>query len=358
MLVAGCRSDEHAAVPDAIEASAQDAAGAPPPTPTDGPPDAVRARIEQQLQAIRDRPQCNRLTGCPPMTALMQDLPWSLGPVLSVLANAERADGYWIEMLIELVGQSGSLDAVRPLEALSRDRRWAVKIRAVLGLGRLAAFVSQNTRDLMAEAELMAAKSGDIAWLAAVLLTRSRIDPEGAKSHRGRLETLYPSERDQVFAISPPVLDWLVLIAMDARLTSAAPMLRVACLSENRFVSVNAMKAVGRFQDTGAVPWLLTRIEDRQPGVRRAALEALQDITGNRRAEQPAEWRAWAEKHGLATLPDGSVPVPQPSAQVPSGPEFTQPAPGAVPAPAPPAPQPSAPAAPQPPAPAAPPANP
>lgn len=292
---------------------------AEPAMPASETEETTRARIEANLGAIRVRHNCNRLMGCPPATALVQDMPASVAPILLVLRNADRADGYWLEMLIDILGQSDRPEVVRPLEGLSRDRRWAVKIRAVLALGRVAAHTDQNTRDLMSEAELMAAKSGDLAWLGAVLLTRSRLDPKENVSARSRLLSLYPTNHDDVVAISAPILDWLVLIATDARLTGAATALRSACLSDNRFVSVNAMKAVGRFQDTGAVPHLMARIEDRQPGVRRAALEALQDITGNRRATSVAEWREWAVLHKLDSLPSDIRVATPPEPESPSG---------------------------------------
>jgi len=266
-------------------------------------PDEAQLRVTAALEAIVDRHKCNRVTGCPPLVSLMQDLPEAVPATLQLLAVRGGGDGYWIEMLIEMLGQSDDPTTLRALEAYSRDKRWTVKLRAVVALGRMKNHLTDNTRDLLAEAETMAAASGDVAWLAAVVAARSEVIPAEREALRARLLTLYPTTREAVEAAPAPVLDWLVMVAVGIRLTEAAPTLRWACLSTNRFVSVSAIDGVGRFQDTGAVPYLLTRIEDVQPTVRRRAIEALQNITGMRQAETPAEWRAWAKAHDLDTIP-------------------------------------------------------
>ena len=95
----------------------------------------------------------------------------------------------------------------------------------------------------------------------------------------------------------------------EARLFETAIGIRFAALSTNRFVSVTAAQTLAVFRDTGAIPYLLTRLEDPSPGIRRAALSALQEITGNRDETRPDAWRAWAKRYNLDTIPE---PAPSP----------------------------------------------
>ncbi len=261
--------------------------------------------MDAALEAIQDRHRCNRVMGCPPLTQLLQDRNVAVPAATELLAQRGQSDGYWVEMLLELLGQSDDARALRTLEVFMRDRRWSPRVRALVALARLEAHATADTRALVAEAETMAASADDKAWLAAALHARSRLEPAMTAEHRVRLLSLYPRDRAEIEAIPAPVLDWLVMIAGEARLSQAAPLLRVATLSSNRFVSVSAITVSGRLQDTGAVPYLLSRLEDRQPAVRRAALAALQAITGMRHTEDPGVWREWARQHSLVEIPGG-----------------------------------------------------
>jgi hypothetical protein len=305
LVLAACAPPPTPKAPPSPAAAREEAAGREAANAHPEPSPEVKARVEAALVAIQDRHACNRVMGCPPLTQLLQDAEAAVPAASALLASRGGSDGYWVEMLLELLGQSRDARALRPLEAFVRDRRWSPRIRALVVLARLEAHATDDTRALVAEAETMAASADDQAWLAAALYARSRLEPAASAQHRDRLAGLYPRDRAAVEAIPAPVLDWMVMIAGEARLTQAAPLIRVAALSSNRFVSVSAITVAGRLQDTGAVPYLLSRLEDRQPAVRRSALAGLQAITGMRQTTEVEAWREWARQHALAEIPGG-----------------------------------------------------
>ncbi|MFO0751625.1 MAG: HEAT repeat domain-containing protein, partial [Myxococcota bacterium] len=103
-------------------------------------------------------------------------------------------------------------------------------------------------------------------------------------------------------AMAAPFLDVLVVLAGELRATQALPGIRWAATSENRFVSVHALEVLANLQDTGGIPYVLTRVEDANPTIRRTAIDALQRITGAG-FETAAQWRTWAKAHALADIP-------------------------------------------------------
>lgn len=314
----------------ALPAQDATASAAPGPAP-------VEPEVSGALAAIRDRRQCNRVTGCPGLTVLLQRVPAAIGPVIDLLRERGRTDAYWVEVLLAFLGQSDRPEAITPVSAFVRDTRWTPRLEAVLALGRLHRHAQPESGDLLASALKMAEASRDLAWQAAILHALARLDPSSARTHEAALLALYPVDPVEIQAVPPPILDWLVRVASEARLTRAAPLLRGACLSDNRFVGVSALTAVAALQDTGAIPFALSRLEDRQPAIRKAALRALQAITGSRTLVEVAEWRAWAAQKGLADLPEawrgGWTPSTPLSPALPPGlvPEALAPSSGAAP---------------------------
>jgi hypothetical protein len=284
------------AAADVVTAGAEPQAVVAPEAPVD--PEVARLLAE-----VRERQRCNRVTGCPAMTGLLQRVPAAIGPVSELLRAQGRGDGYWIEALLDFLGQSDRPEALETLAPFARDRRWAPRLRAAVAIGRLHRHATELTRDVVREGLKMAEASGDTAWLAALLMAQARLEPARAGELEARLLSLYPTDPAAIRQIPPPVLDWLVMVATEARLSRAAPLLRGACLSDNRFVAISALTGVAAQQDTGAVPFALSRLDDVQPGVRRAAMLALQTITGSRTIDTAADWRAWAVREGLSALP-------------------------------------------------------
>ncbi len=286
-----------------------------PATPSDPSTLAVAPPDPAELQAVttivgemRDPHRCNRLTGCPGHLALMQRGPLAVPALVAIVTEHRRADGYWLEMLIDLLGQ---LDDARPLPLLGElamDPRWGIRVAAIRAIGRLARHVGPALAERLAQS--LAAAEADTAWQAALHFALARIDPTHRELHHKALAALIPRERAAVEAIPNPMLDVTISLCGEARLPETAIGIRFAALSTNRFVSVTAAQTLAVFRDTGAIPYLLTRLEDPNPGIRRAALAALQEITGNRDETRPDAWRTWAKRYHLDTLPGAPAPSP------------------------------------------------
>ncbi|MCC6623730.1 MAG: HEAT repeat domain-containing protein [Deltaproteobacteria bacterium] len=261
--------------------------------------------LAPEITRLKDRQQCNRVTGCPPLTALLSAGGAAVEPLARALAESPGADAYWVVAALDGLGQLGDARALPTLIAHAEDRRWEVQIAALRALGRLAPHLDAASR-LALVTDLkpgLTAPNVDVARLAARHVALARLDAEAGEGYRKGLLALAPTpERAAVLAVPAPFLDVLVELAGELRLTEALPFIRIAALSDNRFVSVHAAEVLGRLRDTGAVPFLLERIEDPHPTIRRTALEALAQITGSR-FDTPAAWRAWAAQHGLDALP-------------------------------------------------------
>jgi hypothetical protein len=276
-------------------------------TPVDvGAPPADDAAVNAIIVELKDRQKCNRVTGCAPMNALLARGPAARGPVEATLRAAPKADAYWTVALTDALGQLGDPVAVGYLRELTRDARWEVKVMAVRSLGRLAPTLDADTRAALVQ-ELGAmltplAPGADPSWAGALRFALSRLDKAREAEHRAALVALVPADESAMRQMGAPFLDVLVQLAAELRLTQALPGLRWAATSPNRFVSVHALDALGAMQDTGGVPYALSRLDDINPTVRRTAMAALRSITGAG-FDTAAGWRAWAANHGLADIP-------------------------------------------------------
>lgn len=272
--------------------------------------DAEGKAVTAIVLEMRDAHRCNRITGCPGQLALMQRGTAAVPALVAIVSRHRHADGYWLEMLLDLLGQ---LDDARPIPLLSElaaDTHWGVRVAAIRALGRLGRHVDAATADRLRQA---LAPDGpaktDTAWLAALHFALARIDAPHQAEHQKALAALIPHDRAAIEAMPHPMLDVAISLCGEARLPETAPGIRWAALSANRFVAVTAAQTLAVFRDTGAVPYLLTRLEDPQPGIRRAALAALQEITGNRDETRPEAWREWAKRYKLDAIPE---PPPSP----------------------------------------------
>lgn len=286
-------------------------------TPPSAPDTAAPAAPDPALQAIiadlKDRQKCNRVTGCPPLSALLSRGPAVLDPIVAELRAAPKADGYWAVALTDALGQLGDARAAEPLRQLARDPRWEVKMVALRGLGRLADRLdADTTAALVTELGAIVARPearAEPSWAGSLRFVLARLDRAHEAEHRAALVALVPTDEAAMKAMAAPFLDTLVVLVGELRATQALPGVRLAATSDNRFVALHALEVLGTLQDTGGVPFALTRLEDGNPTIRRAANGALQRITGSG-FETPAQWRKWATDHGLADIP-GAAPAPQ-----------------------------------------------
>jgi len=268
----------------------------------DAPSEEERAAILEILREMADRPKCNRIMGCPGAVKLAGYGRAIVPGLADVLAQNLRADGYWYFELIKLLGQSKDARALPILHALLEDpRRWEVPIRAAQAIGRLG---FAESRAPLEDALGRAVEGDNVALQAAVHGALTHVAPSEADAHRDALLALVPQDAAAVEATPPVILDILVEEVRMGRIPRALPGVRLAVMSDNRFVRAQALDTLARLSDTGGIPYALARLDDKLPSVRRKALTALQEITGIRTMTDPAQWRRWCEKNGLAEIPE------------------------------------------------------
>lgn len=292
-------------------AVAEPAVAEPALAPAEDAPDlddAARARANETIDAMRSRPACNRIMGCPGEVALMQE-GRAVVPLLvaRLRAATPRDDGPWVTALIDLLGQLGDERARPPLESLLEDRRWELPIRAAQALGRLG---PEPSRAVLEDTLRRAQEADHVGLVAALHLALGRLPGEAGAGHRDALTALLPTTLPGLEAVPPIVLDLLVEFVREARLPRALPGVRLLILHDNRFVRTQALETAAALRDTGALPYAYNRLGDRVPTVRRRALEALQTITGVHKMSDPDGWRQWCGQHGCDTLPEGAPPPP------------------------------------------------
>ena len=83
-----------------------------------------------------------------------------------------------------------------------------------------------------------------------------------------------------------------MIVALMAALM-VLPAVRLAARHRSAFARKQAVRTLGALRDAVGVGVCVARLDDELPSIRRAALTALQDITGERSRTDPAVWRAW-----------------------------------------------------------------
>lgn len=300
--------------PALAEAQARDLA--PPHTPEPAEAAAQPApdpAIRDALAAIVDRHQCNRLMGCAPEQTLLASGAAAIPALLELLQTAKHRDGYWIIALLDLLGSVDDPRGAEPLRAWLRDGRWEVRTRAALGLARRASPDSQPA--LIAALEAARGK-GDVAFEAALLYALDRLGAAvGEEPARVALRALLALDYEALSAMNPGFYAALTEIIRLSRLNEALPVVRLGITHRDRYVRMGAIAAASALNDTGAIPFLVGRLDDPLPSVRRATIAALRAITGSEQLRDAAQWTAWCEETKCradlgAGMPLGTPGVP------------------------------------------------
>jgi HEAT repeat protein len=272
-----------------------------PDPPYKAPPVAPSAEVDPQalaaLKALIPRQACNRVTGCPGLTALAQHGEKVLEPARLALLTPGKPEGFWVLALIELLGTLGEPEATHILVPLLDDKRWETRIAAARALGLMGAHILPSGREALATH--LASPNLDPTFHAALAFASWRTAPPSASApHRETLLTLLPRSAEAVAATAHPQLDIFVRLVGDARLPEALPTVRFAMLSGNRFVHITALDVAGLLQDSGAIPYALALLNNPNPTVRKESIRALQRITGAQ-LDTADTWLAWGRQHGL-----------------------------------------------------------
>jgi len=286
---------------------------------------AVDPEALAALKALIPRQACNRVTGCPGLTALAQHGQKVLEPARLALLTPGKPEGHWVLALIELLGTLGEPDATDILVPLLDDKRWETRIAAARALGLMGTHILPSGREALTTH--LAVPNLDPTFHAALEFASWRTAPASqGTTHRQKLLDLLPLTAETVASTAHPQLDILVRLVGDARLPEGLPTVRFAMLSGNRFVHVTALEVAGLLQDTGSIPYALTLLKNPNPTVRKDAIRALQRITGAQ-LDTADTWLAWGRQHGLepAKSPDsqsgsGGSSSPLGTDQGPDGP--------------------------------------
>jgi HEAT repeat protein len=313
-LLGACSDKEPTTPPPTTSATA--AAHTPDtsaPTPAPAPADP---KIMAELEGLRSRQACNRVTGCSLLSGLMRHGAALVEPARQMLARASATDGYWTIALTEALGQLGAPEAGAVLAPMLADKRWEIQLAAARGLAYLGPKMDEAAllalRTAREKEPLDDAASKVRAALIEHAIARSGRDPRPATAAREALLALFPPAEHG--ATPHPQLDAFTRLVGDARLPEALPLVRVALQSRNRFVTATALDVAGALQDTGALPIVLALLDDPNPTLRKEAIRALQRITGSRQLIEADQWREWAKTHSLA--PVALPPPPNAGPQV------------------------------------------
>jgi hypothetical protein len=279
-----------AAAPTA--APARDLAAPQPTEPSAAP--APSPEIAEALTAIVDRHKCNRLMGCAPQTTLLAHGAAAIPAVLALLQTARTRDGYWIIALLDLLGRVDDPRVIEPLQAWLSDGRWEVRTRAALALAERASPESQAA--LVAALEAANGK-GDVAFEAAVLYALDRLGATvGDQPARAALTARLNLDYDALSTMNPGFYTALTEVVALSRVTEALPLVRLGITHRDRYVRIGAIAAASALNDTGAIRFLVGRLDDPLPSVRRATVAALRAITGSEGLRDAAQWAAWCEE--------------------------------------------------------------
>ena len=297
-----------AACPQAPEAPAS-----PPASPPAAPasPEAAATHpqaVTEALDAIRDRQRCNRIMGCDPAVTLAQHGRAAVPAILEALGDSPQGS-YWVVRLISLLGQLDDERALPFLHGMLADNRWELRCEAAVALGRLK---RQASHEALQAAYGRARADKDLPFEAALLLALDRMNGTvDGGAPREVLAARLPTDREILGPMNPGFFRFLVDVVRFSRLPSGLPMVRLGAVHRDRFVRLSSLATLGALQDTGGIPYAVGRLDDPLPSVKRAALGALQEITGSRSLTEPEQWKAWCEARSCrAALEKAAVDSP------------------------------------------------
>ena len=272
------------------------------PTPAAAQPDPA---VAAALAEMRVRQRCNRVMGCQPAVDLFQHGAAAVAPIVAVVdaAAADARAGYWLVRLLDLLRQLDDDRALPSLHTALADRRWEIRAMAALSLARLARPASRAVLEAAWQRQAQG-DGGDLAFTGVLLHALERTGGRAAEQPpRALLAQRLALDRDQAGRLNPGFYAFLNRLVREARLPAALPLVRLGAIHRDRFVRLEALRTLGALQDTGGIPYAATRLDDELPSVRRAAVSALQGITGSRTLGDEDAWRRWCEQRScLAPL--------------------------------------------------------
>jgi hypothetical protein len=267
-------------------ASAPPPAPAPPAPPTPEPP-APPVDVSPFIRAVRDRQQCNNVSGCKAADELVALGEAAVAPVQEALAHSPLHEPAAL-VFVEVLGRIGSraLPAQKELLRVARQKVGFVGPTAIVALGRIG---STEARSEIEALRTAAIAEGALGTQVAAAYALFRLGDKAARAQVAA--ALQPGDIQQ----SNPGLALLVIpLFAELELREALPVIRAAARHESFFARREAARALGRLRDTESVDLLLGMV-GAEPSVHEAAAKALQRITGESHWSADA-WKAWAAK--------------------------------------------------------------
>jgi HEAT repeat protein len=208
-------------------------------------------------------------------------------PGRALLLAHPKDDGFWVSALLEALVDIGAPDRAAWLGDQLGDTRWEVRARAALALGR---HHPGETREALERALAEVSPDGDTGFEAALCFALDRATAARANPWRKRFVARFGPEAPP---ISPFFLSFLVELVRIWRTREVLPAIRTLAAHPSPFVRSEALETLGELRDTGGIAAALSRLDDAAPGVRAAALAALERITGRREPRGAEGWKAW-----------------------------------------------------------------
>jgi hypothetical protein len=295
------------------------APAAPPASPvTTEPAEPAEPAVDGHLAELKNKQRCNRLMGCEPALALLQLGP-AVVPSLVTALEEQPLDGrYWQVRLIALLGQLGDARALDLLHEALKQPRWELRTRAAMALAAIADRRSiEPLRALLDEGHDLPTDGAALHGLQAL---GAQVD--GRPPHRvltGRL----PATQSELGLLNPGHFAFLAELVGAAKLRDALQLPRWGAIHRDRFTRMASLQTLMQLKDAAGVPYIITRLDDPSPGVRRQALRALRIITGRHAFTRPEHWRDWCEQRKCMEAIRGLVASPSAGRAVQPGGEDT-----------------------------------
>jgi len=289
LLLVGCGAEERP--PTAAREVAAPTVEAPNPA------------IARYLTEIKSKQRCNRLMGCKPGLALVQQGRDAVPAVLAALAEQPLDGRYWQIRLITLLGQLGDVRAVEPLHGALDQSRWELRARSAMALAQIA-----DSRSLVPLRSLLT-RGHDLASDGAALyaLHALGVEVDGRPARQVLVDRL-PDEQAALAALNPGHFAFLAELVGAAQLRERLQLARWGALHRDRFTRMASLQTLAQLRDTPGIPYAMTRLDDESPGVRRQALRTLRLITGRKAFTEPEHWRDWCEQRSCLEPIRGQVP--------------------------------------------------
>lgn len=283
---------EEEAVAASPEAAPQIAIGTPDAPPVEAPKprtleEAAPEAPPHVLKAIRDmrvRQNCNLVMGCEPLDVLVAARELSVGAI-AVEIDRSSPDLSHVPFLLDALGEIGlrARKAIPTIQKALDEGPWLTKGHAAQALGRLGdRSTLPQLEKLVLDPEVDPFTRSSAAYAMFKL---------GVKDHSGLIE-IFLTE-DAVKKQNWGYTAGIVPLAAELELTDALPGIRLATRHRDYFLRKAATKALAELNDHTSVDRLTKLLDDKMPGVRKAALASLESLA-EKRFLTPAEARAWA----------------------------------------------------------------